>query len=859
MNLKECLASAVEQGALNGRQAEELLAYFNERFQKKRKTMSEAEATAAAKAEVSKELRAKAARDAANALLAEKVRRDLLPVLTNNPNAQNRSGIGKRVTADPLDAALSLLSNYGLKGVRSLEGRTSAIQAMAHRDLAEVMHHFRKSKVLARQTNKVDLENLVRALDGQNVNNPAVAAFATAVENVREGMRQRFNRAGGNMPKREGFDLNHTHNRRKMLKLDKDKLKAREKWKDFIRPLVNPDLMTDPRTGDAVGAAGLDDALDYSWESITSDGWAHHNPQARKFGSGSISNKYQDARFLQFRDADAWLAYNRKFGESDVISNIFNHVNMMASDIAALEQFGPNPEGTIEWMKQVVRKEIGKAQSGVSDQVYSMVGLDAGQGAEYRIDALWQRLRGQPTVWGRPAKLAADARNIASSAYLGATGILAGATDPFISASARYLAGLPVMSTANSMLLQMARDINTGTGKRDAAKRAIIWDDYLHTMHQEARFVDQMFGHEWSKYLVDRALTINGLKPMTAARKRLEAATWHAELGKLAEQGTDWKALDQRMQNALGSFGIDAAGWHKMRTAVDDAGFLDPGSVLDKTGDRQLAETYAELINQWNERSVPSGDPRVKSFLTGQTERGTIAGEAMQFGSQFLGFGMSFTARQMEATYAVSMLARSKPGQVAKGATYFAAMSTSLMVGAAIYEQIKAVLDGKDPVPMDQAFWAKAFIKGGGGGLFADFVERTENRFGGSFTETIPGPGVALIADTLDLTVANAFRLVRGDFDDDPATEKDEAFNAGRQVTNYFGRNTPVLSSHPATRLAYRRLFLDNLQYLADPKAHQSFAAKARKQPYFWEPGKAEPSRGIDFGPATENLRGFGN
>lgn len=851
MSLKECLDRAAAQGAINTRQADELLDYYNARFSKKREGMSDAQAHAEARKEVADELRHKAARETRNALLSEAKRKELAPKILNHKSLYGNS--------NPLDGALSQMVHYGEKGMRSYEGRKNGIISLMHRDLAEVMHHFRQSKILGRRGAKIDLPDLVRALTGENVNNPIAAKFASTIDNIREDLRLRFNRAGGDMPKREGFDFNHTHNTRKMLDQrttlekvtftgKKTRLEKREEWKFFIKPLLNPDLMTFP-DGSAVGAGKLDEALNVSWEKIVSDGAASLTPTSRPSTSGAISNKYQDARFLQFKDADAWLKYNDEFGSSDPIQNIFHQTKSMAADIAALEHFGPNPDAQIEWLKQMVVKELGKNQAGTGQSPFhNAAGMSAAKAAEYRIDSLWMSMRGRNTVWQKPAAYASDVRNVASAAMLGSTGVLAAVTDPFIAAAARSLAGLPVVKVANSMFVQLAKDLKTGKGKLNAAKHAIIWDDYMHVMHDEARYVDQMFGHEWSKYMVDRALTWNALKPMTAARKRLEATIMHSELGSLAADKVDWIDMNPSTKRMMEGFGLSAKDWHKMRGGVDEMGFLSPATVLDKTGDRELAETYAEMIVQWSERAVPAGDPRVKSVIRGKTAHGTIEGELLEFATQFMGFSMSFTARQIEATYIKSMMGSSKAGKIGRGAGYISSLSLSLMLGAAFYEQFKAMADGKDPVPMDNVgFWAGAFAKGGGTGLFGDFVTKSENRFGQSFSSTLPGPGMAIIGDTLDLTVGNIWRLMRGDFVDDPNTKKNERFNAGRQLSNYVGRYTPILSSHPATRLAHRRYLVDNLQWLTDPQAHKSFSAKARKKPYYWKPGTMGPQRAPDF------------
>jgi len=816
MSLRDCLNSAVSQGAIDKRQADELHRYWEARFRQKRPGMTEREAAAAARDEMTKELREQAFERRRQTLLAEARRKEVATFLESY---RNRAG-----DPDQLDAALSLMIHNGYKGTQSMAGKASAITSMAHRDLSDVMYHFRRSKGLGLRRNKADLPDLIRAMHGEEVSNPTAKALAGAISGVLEDLRQRFNAAGGNIRKLENWGITHSHNRRAITKLGRTPAEARERWKAFIRPLLDPERMINPNTGAKVGADGLDASLDYVFETIVSQDWAHRQPAAMRPGQGKLANRRQESRFLTFRDAQSWLTYNEKFGNGDPIGSIFNHINSMARDIAAMERFGPNPDAAVEWIKQAVQVNIGRQQAGAIEAAGKPPGLSATKWAGYRIEGLWRALRGRETVLDAPAKISGDIRNLATSAMLGSTGILAAATDPFVAAASRRLAGLPVARSLGGILKRFARD----TDRRAMARRAFMWDDYLHTMNEQARFVDQMFGHEWSRYLTDRALTWNALIPLTDARKRLEATAWHETLGGYAERKADWADLDPLLQKAMTGFGFTPDDWQKMRAGIDDMGFLDPGGVFEKTGDRQLAEKYAELIHQWSERSVPSGDPRIKSVLTGGTPRGTILGELAEFGSQFLSFGMSFTARQLEAMYVYSMLAKSRSGRVARGAWFFASMAAPLTVGAAFYTQVLNILGGKDPEDMTTAsFWGAAFVKGGGGGLFADFVNRAENRYGQSFAETLPGPGAAFIGDTLDLTLRGIQTIMGG-----------EDLKLGRNFSKYVGRYTPILSSHPATRAAYRRAFVEQLQWLTDPEADKSFRAQKNKGSFWWEPGE---------------------
>ncbi len=197
-------------------------------------------------------------------------------------------------------------------------------------------------------------------------------------------------------------------------------------------------------------------------------------------------------------------------------------------------------------------------------------------------------------------------------------------------------------------------------------------------------------------------------------------------------------------------------------------------------------------------------------------------GEIGEFGSQFLSFGMSFTARHLEAIYLYSMQGRSRR-LVLRGDGY------PLTVGAAFYQQVLNVLNGKDPEDMTTFdFWGRAFIKGGGGGLFTDFVNRAENRFGQSFAETLPGPGAAFIGNSVDLTLRTIRAIIPGGEDQ----------KLGRHASKYVGRYTPILASHPATRMWYRRAFVDQLQWLTDPDADKSFHAQKGKSSMWWEPGE---------------------
>ena len=139
----------------------------------------------------------------------------------------------------------------------------------------------------------------------------------------------------------------------------------------------------------------------------------------------------------------------------------------------------------------------------------------------------------------------------------------------------------------------------------------------------------------------------------------------------------------------------------------------------------------------------------------------------------------------------------------------------------------------------------RTMLKGGGLGLYGDFLFSDVNRFGGGLARSAVGP-VWDRADTLrKLTVGNALEVAEGK----------QKTNAGREMVAFLKQNTPGASLWYA-RAAAERILFDQLQYLADPEAHAAFRHRVRNRErefgnqYFWKPGDLQPQRGPDLSKA---------
>ena len=193
-------------------------------------------------------------------------------------------------------------------------------------------------------------------------------------------------------------------------------------------------------------------------------------------------------------------------------------------------------------------------------------------------------------------------------------------------------------------------------------------------------------------------------------------------------------------------------------------------------------------------------------------------------------------------------------GGIAKG-EYIAHLVIGTAIMGALGEQLAQISKGRDPLSMDAttkegtAFWFQALARGGGLGIFGDFLFSDVNRYGGGILNTLAGPVLGTQLDqAARLTVGNLQELIK----------EGEAKNLGREFTRFAKLMTPGRSLWYAS-LAMERLIFDEMQKMIDPGAFDAFrrierrALRERGQSFFSPPGSGfPPKRGPDLGEALE-------
>ncbi|WAC26345.1 hypothetical protein [Ancylobacter sp. SL191] len=824
MAFRDCLATMVKAKEITAEEADELGRAYDRLHSAKARTRGPAAAAAEARDELAKRLEAEAAHRARVA--------ELTAATADRVRAEVTGFRNWRGQADVAEATIRLLDNQGHTGYSSVSGRSLAITAQAHAMMEEVLGTFSRKWLTGARRNKARMENVLREARGEGTGDDAARALAQGWMRTSDWLRERFNAAGGAIGELKNWGLPQSHDRLKLIKA------GYAKWYAAIRPGLDPTQMRHPLTGEPLTEAELDEALPHVFDSIVTEGWNTREPSRQPFGRGSLATQRADSRFLVFRDSESWLAYQREFGNPDIFATMMSHINLMARDVAALEILGPNPDATLEWLKQIIRQEAGLAQKGGATlTTASPLGAAAWrEKALYQIDGIWGQLRGAAELPVRDglASKAAAARNVIVAARLGGAAISAVTSDPITASMVAKFDGL----NASRMMKQLAEQIAGGAGARQRAVRAgLVLDDALHVLRDSARWHGSLAGPEWSKVLPDRVLTWSGLAPWTQAIKHAFGREMQATAAD--QMGKAWADVVPEFRRIMEGYGIGEAQWSVMSRALPEdfegSRFLRPGDIagVDDAGARLAAERFTEMILGETERAIPSGTVRGRALMVGNSRPGTFWGEVTRSAAMFRSFGVSMALLQLQRlAYEIG------GGRGVRGGKYLGGMMIALTLGGALALWMKDTTKGRDPQPADRmAFWLAAMAQGGGLGIFGDFLFSDANRFGNSLGSTLLGPGAALAADLWGLTVGNAQKALTGE-------ETSIGPDVARMARNYVpGGNIWYLNA------AYQRIMMDQLQEMLDPKAHEKFkrqvqnARREKDQGFWWAPGTTAPQR----------------
>ena len=680
--------------------------------------------------------------------------------------------------------------------------------------------------------------NIVREMHGEATGDATAKALADGISAVLEEARAMHNAAGGYIGKMDGY-FPHSHNATAIRRAGQDA---------WVSEIIDGDMidwtkMEDFSTGEMFQTpdgpppsietqrAFLEEIhrnIVYGKDEVP----AYGKPQGKP-----VYKRRSEARVLHFKGADAWMAYNKRYGSGDAFGALMGHIHAMSSDIAAMREFGPNPKLGLDYRRQLINKRV--RDEGIRAKVEGFFG-DAPH-AERMMNLYNGPSRPEGTWMEMSATFFSNARHLMTAAFLDKA-VVASISDFNSMRLAAQQAGISqgnVFSTYGSTVKDMVAEGTMATG--DLLRHQWVLDTLADPGATVARF---QMEHPASEVF----------ERMSAASMRVQGLTHHTDSAKFAFQSGFWGAfadnadralddIDPGLRKSLTEHGITADEWDTFRAgtkyeAGNGATFLNPlywraASDLDPKMRDDIFFKFQGLVEKWTEVGVPTNSLKAKAFFD-PVGFGLPPGhpmyEIMKSAGMFKSFVAAFTINQYR------MLVRqptvggriSYAAQMIGGATFMGALAL----------QIGEIIKGNDPADMtsDPVFWGKAMAKGGGAGIIGDIVATGQASWGGGFGSYVAGPMPQAFGDAYDLTIKNAYEF---------ATGQDTKF--AKEFAKTAKRYTPMAET-PALGPALDRLIYDNIEIFLDPdgKAARERAAQKRsggKGTEWWPSASPTPAR----------------
>ena len=733
----------------------------------------------------------------------------VLQGIANENNVKNMKSHRKSKTTGLLSLLVKdLKAHKGDVTWSNIDNRSSAIEGQAHSLAADMLQNLHTTH-LGWGQDRDTLLATVREIFGEATGNEKASKAATGFSKAAEYLRERYNRAGGFIPKRNDWGMPQIHDQVRVAKAGIDE------WIEYTLPKLNREAMTN-MDGRIMSDDELMQAMRESFKTVSTDGQNKKVPGAFS-GNGKMANRHQDSRFLVFKDADSWIEYQEKFGSSDFFNVMVGHIRSMSSEIAMLEVLGPNPNMAFKYLSDVAEND---GNMGMVNSVWNVV-----SGSADMVDVNRASL----------AKGTAFTRHLLMAAQLGGAAI-SSITDPVYGKMTRAFNGLPIVKSIQHTVGQL--NPADESDRAFAAHLGMVMDGWSSQALVGSRFSGEMDPAGKASKISETLFRASGLTAWTQGQRNSFGLDFQWHLAR--QMGNPLSNVESKFQGMMRRYGITDDDWEVMRSVpLEEHGgtsYFRPQNMHDldlptETVDN-LVTKILEAMNTEMDFAVPTPDARVRAIQTwGGKERGSFTGEAARMTMMYKSFSM---------TQFMTHMYRSGPKFVG---VYALRLGISLSVMGALAIQMKEISRGREPRQMDGAFLFAAMMQGGGLGIFGDFIDASgvgnKSRFGNSVMATAMGPGASLVEDVVGLGVSGF------DFATDPFTG-DET-NIGREAARLMQRYTPGNNLWYG-RLLFERYLFDNLQEMTDPKAEKNRKKYERKlktergQDYWWKKGDTAPS-----------------
>ncbi|HDT6091220.1 TPA: hypothetical protein QHD31_005685 [Raoultella ornithinolytica] len=602
---------------------------------------------------------------------------------------------------------------------------------------------------------EASVRDLVYEMRGQATGNARAKKGAKAWADVTDLLRRRFNDAGGDIGYMENWGMPQHHSMERVGKV------SRDKWVgDVIGKLDRKYYIKDD--GQLMSDAEITTFLGEAYNTIATGGLNKISDTGMRI-SGARANRGNASRQIHFKDANSYLEYQRVYGDRSLWEVMVHHLEGISKDIALVETYGPNPDHVFRSILDELSAETATANPQRAGRVKRLANS---------TENLYNFISGktQPIANPHIARWSDNIRNWLVASRLGSA-LLASFSDLGTMYLSAKVTNLPMNKLFRNQLEAM--DPTNRTELARARRAGLAMESLLGSVNRWA--MDNM-GPSVSRWAATAVMRASGLTAWTDAHKRAYGVTMMGSLGDIVRRTPDLRSLDDNDFRILKSKGVteqdfavwklaDQEDWGNSNTTMltPESIMRIPDAALQHIGpsERVRFEAMRRLLGTVSEEvdmAVITPGAREQMVTGGGLQRGTWKGELTRSVFLFKSFPISVVMRHWSR-------AMGMPSAGGRAAYVAAFIASTTMLGA-LSQQLNDMASGRNPREMigkdAGKFWLGALLKGGGLGLYGDFLLSDHTRYGGGALASMLGPVAGLVDDVVKLAQGIPLNAVEG-------------------------------------------------------------------------------------------------
>jgi hypothetical protein len=558
--------------------------------------------------------------------------------------------------------------------------------------------------------------------------------------------------------------------------------------------------------------------------------------QTRKFNQNILQKSRH--RYLVFKDSKSALSYADEFGKNPYQA-LADYMDNTAKEIGLLRTFGPNPEENFKILNNIATdlEQLTVGRNIKDKSIFTGKFVKSGSPAQKMFDHVSGKEFAAPSDLARKIKdVSLEFRSIQVVSKLGSA-FLASLSDFSYGAMTRKINGMPIHKQIQNYVK------NFKTNSQQAREASVVGDMLLDDLRAGARIHGDLMGSGIFSRFSNTLMKISGLENGTLAARKSFRYEFQIHMGRISK--LEYNQIDKNTKFMMNRYNITQDDFNKMKTiklSNDTRDAKVKYLTIANIKDEDLKFKLGRWMATESLAAVPTMTIRARSAMMLGTRAGTAAGEMVRHAMLFKNFPATIMATHLTRTFLGGMRGHSLGTRVQYGVGL--ALWTTLL-GTAIF-QLKRIIQGKDPTPLDGKTLFSGFMQGGSGGLIGDLIFFDSYHYGTSRFANFLGPTVATAEDALNLILAPILAPIFAGKDFEKELAKLPA-----NVFNFVERLFPFTNLW-YTRLAKERYITDVINSHIDPNYNRKIAARETNErkygsDYWFRRGSLVPDRSVDF------------